>query len=493
LEKSVNFGADLPEFRSPNGFLEDADPRVRHADPLMWVAALEKLFGMIKEDGFDLSRVECVSGSGQQHGSVYLNERFKRLSGWGTEGIVDLLPGMLSRMTSPIWMDSSTSAECEEIAQSVGGSHVVCETTGSIPIERFTGPQIRRFFKERPEDYSKTAVIHLVSSFMASVLAGRSLPIDYGDGAGMNLLNLKTLDWDSRLLDATAPSLRDKLPPAASSKAVAGKICAYFVNKYGFSPDCGINIWSGDNPNSLVGLGGSESGTAIISLGTSDTFMASFDKPFTDPNGYGHVFCNPAGGFMCLICFKNGSLARENVKKEFGMEWKQFDVEAFARTPAGNNGNMMVPFYLPETTPRTLNPRVEFRGEDDFVSRKSPDKAARAIVESQMANMRINSEWTNLSLRRIKVTGGASRSDEICRTIANIFQTPVERFSVSNSAGLGAALRAANAATDRALSELASDFNDASRNTVFNPEPEKADIYSLFVEDFRGFLLGKRS
>ena len=490
-DRSLNFGRDLPEFMSPNGFLEGADPLVRHADPLMWVASLEKLFSLMKSEGFDFSSVECISGSGQQHGSVYLNRGFRELNGWGKgKSLVESVGGMLSRKTSPIWMDSSTSAECAEIAAAAGGNSAVCEKSGSIAIERFTGPQIRKFYKDAPGDYANTAVIHLVSSFMASVLAGRSVQVDFGDGAGMNLLNLKELKWDKTLLDATAPGLSGKLPQPVGSTALAGNISDYFVGKFGFSPGCKINVWSGDNPNSLVGLGGSEAGTAIISLGTSDTFMAAFEKPFTDPNGYGHVFCNPAGGFMCLICFKNGSLARENVRDEFKMEWKTFDVDAFEKTPPGNDGNMMIPFYFPETTPRTLAPRVEFRGEEDFTSRRSPEKAARAIVESQIVNMKINSEWTNLKMRKIKVTGGASRGDGICRAIANIFQTPVERFKVANSAGLGAAMRAANAATGIPLPELAAAFNNPEANTVFKPDPGTAGVYGKFVEAYRAFLAG---
>ena len=62
--------------------------------------------------------------------------------------------------------------------------------TGSRAIERFTGPQIRKFRKDDPAGYERTAEIHLVSSFVASLLTGTSVPIDLGDGAGMNLLDL---------------------------------------------------------------------------------------------------------------------------------------------------------------------------------------------------------------------------------------------------------------------------------------------------------------
>jgi len=488
-ENGVNFGTDLPEYKSSNGFIENDNPLVRHANPMMWVAAIDLLFSKMKADGFDFSQIDCVSGSGQQHGSVYLNEKFLNDANWNNgDNLVDSLFPMLSRNSSPIWMDSSTSTECAEIAEAVGGNAVVCKKSGSIAVERFTGPQIRKFYKDSPAEYENTAVIHLVSSFMASILAGKSTSIDIGDGAGMNLLNLETAAWDEELANATAPALLNKLPDPVPSNTVAGNISEYFIKKYDFNADCKINVWSGDNPNSLVGLGASEPGTVVISLGTSDTFMAAFEKPVTDPNGFGHVFCNPAGGYMCLICFKNGSLARENVKEEFNLSWKEFDVDSFAETTPGNDGNMMVPFYTPETTPLVLEPRVEFSGDDDFVSRQSSAKAVRAIVESQISNMKINSAWTDIDLKKIKVTGGGSKGDEICQVIANIFQTPVERFSVANSAGLGSAMRAANADTGMSLYKLADDLTVSAENRVFEFDISLAEVYKDFVIELAALI-----
>jgi xylulokinase len=48
-------------------------------------------------------------------------------------------------------MDASTGEECREIAATVGGDDIVCAKSGSIAVARFTGPQIRRFYKHQPE------------------------------------------------------------------------------------------------------------------------------------------------------------------------------------------------------------------------------------------------------------------------------------------------------------------------------------------------------
>ena len=111
------------------------------------------------KDLCDLSKIKAISGAGQQHGSVYLNSNwFKAVSQLNPKkSISEQIKPCLSRNQSPIWMDTSTTLECQEIAQAVGGNDIVCQKSGSITIERFTGPQIRRFYKTSLEDYAKTA------------------------------------------------------------------------------------------------------------------------------------------------------------------------------------------------------------------------------------------------------------------------------------------------------------------------------------------------
>src|SRR5579863_1879766 len=74
-EKSVNFDQALPQFKTRNGVLSNRDPLVKHSSPLLWAAALDKLFAQMKKDGVALGKILAISGSGQQHGSVYLNEK----------------------------------------------------------------------------------------------------------------------------------------------------------------------------------------------------------------------------------------------------------------------------------------------------------------------------------------------------------------------------------------------------------------------------------
>ncbi len=469
---SVNYGKDLPEYNAPNGFIPHADPLVKHADPLMWLAALDLLLERMKKDNLPLGEVAGISGSGQQHGSVYLNGRFPAILGAldPVQSLAQQLAPALSRKTSPIWMDRSTCAECAELQKKFGER--MQRDTGSPAIERFTGPQIRRFAKTEPEAYRATTHIQLVSSFMASVLAGTVAPIDFGDGAGMNLLNLNTLQWDAEIVDFTAPGLAAKLPPAVAGNTIVGGLACYF-ERYGLRAGTPVTAWTGDNPASLIGVGGGTPGVAVISLGTSDTFFGGMTHFKTDPEGCGHVFGNPAGGFMSLICFTNGSLAREKMREECRVGWTFFDETSLELSVPGNHGKLMLPYFEPESTPLVLKPQVRYNFD---VKEARPEEMIRALLESQALSMERHSLWMGENFTRLRVTGGAANSRALRQILADVFQTPVERLSVNDSAALGAALMAAHTVIRRPLDELFEVF--CAPRDVTRPDYDAKAVYA---------------
>ena len=477
-DHSVNFGKRLPQYRSPNGFLPNDDARVKHADPLMWVEALDLLLTEMRGANVDFSTVSGITGAGQQHGSVYLNAPLDEAGKWSTSTpLVDQVRPLLSRATAPIWMDSSTSDECAEIAAAAGGDDRVVATTGSRAIERFTGPQIRKFWKQDRAAYDNTAEIHLVSSFVASLMVGAGAAIDFGDGAGMNLLDLATGRWNPALVDATAPGLARKLKPAVASAAQVGVVADYFIKRYGFKAGTPVYAFSGDNPSSLVGMGATAPGTAVVSLGTSDTMFAAMAAPRTDPRGYGNVFGNPAGGFMALCCFANGSLAREEITRRFNLTWDDFARAILERTKPGNGGNLLLPYFVPEITPRLTAPAPRWFGTPDFVAGKDAQAAARAVVEAQALSMRLHAAFIGHVPERILVTGGASSNAGILRVLADVFQAEIVPLAVSNSSALGGALRAAQAVEGRDWQDLFARFAAPHLDRRVKPDSSTKVVY----------------
>jgi len=486
-DKSLNFDRALPHYKTQNGVLPNPNPLVKHSSPLMWAEALDLIFAGMKKDGVALGEILAVSGSGQQHGSVYLNNRaaaaLANLNPQKT--LAENLRGVFSRPTSPIWMDSSTAAECAEIREKLGGVKATAQKTGSDAFERFTGPQIRRFYKTEPGAYAQTTGIALVSSFMASLLAGKIAPIDHGDGAGMNLMDIQGKTWQADALKATAPDLKEKLPPLAESWKVVGAVSPYFVKKFGLNPNAQTLVWSGDNPCSVVGLGLIREGMVAISLGTSDTYFGSMKKCRTDEHGEGHVFGSPAGGYMTLICFKNGSLAREKVRGLYGIEnWEKFG-ELMATKPPGNNGGILLPWFEAEIVPRVNQPGIHRFDLDE----KDAAANCRAIIEAQMMSMRLHSQWMKVAPDCIYATGGASNDLALLRVMADVMNCHVLRIEVSKSAALGAALRAAHgwlvhSGEKPKWEEIVAGFTEPVPGSEIRPNPDAARVYDKLVEKY---------
>ena len=486
-EKSLNFDKALPHYKTQNGVLPNRNPLIKHSSPLMWAEALDLIFAEMKKDRVALGDILAVSGSGQQHGSVYFNERITAAleSLDPKKSLVENLHAVFARKTSPIWMDSSTSAECAEIRKKLGGIKYTASRTGSDAFERFTGPQIRKFFKTEPDAYAKTTSIALVSSFLASLLAGKIAPIDYGDGAGMNLMDIRNKVWDMEALKATAPSLKKKLPPLAASGQVIGPVSAYFVNKYGLNPEALATTWTGDNPASVIGLGLIKPGQVAISLGTSDTFFGTMQKCQTDEDGEGHVFGSPAGGYMTLICFKNGSLAREKIRDHYGIaDWKQFG-EKLKQTPPGNDGGVLLPWFEAEIVPRVNQPGIHRFDLDE----KNAAANCRAIFEAQMLSMRLHSQWMNVAAEKIFATGGASNNTALLQVMADVMNCRVSRIEISKSAALGAALQAAHgwltvAGKNPKWDKLVAGFTAPVPNSEIRPNPKAVRVYDKLVEKY---------
>ena len=486
-EKSLNFDQALPQFKTKNGVLANRDPLVKHSNPLLWAAALDQMFAQMKKEKVALGKIVAVSGSGQQHGSVYLNEKaadaLANLD--AKKSLVENLDGVFARKTSPIWMDSSTAKECAEIRKKLGGIKFTASRTGSDTFERFTGPQIRKFYKTEPKAYEKTAHIALVSSFMASLLAGKIAPIDYGDGAGMNLMDIRKRVWNHDALKATAPSLISKLPPLVPAGHVIGPVSPYFVQKYGLNPEALATAWTGDNPASVVGLGLTKPGQVAISLGTSDTYFGTMEKCQTDENGEGHVFGSPAGGYLTLNCFKNGSLAREKIREIYKIaDWKKFG-ELVASVPPGNNDRIMLPWFDAEIVPRVNKPGLRRFDLD------AADAAAncRAVFEAQMLSMRLHSQWMQVTPDHIYATGGASNDRTLLQVMADVLNCRVVRIEVSKSAALGAALQAAHGwlfagGKNPKWDKLVNGFAKPIPGSEIVPNKQAVKIYDRLLDKF---------
>jgi len=172
---------------------------------------------------------------------------------------------------------------------------------------------------------------------------------------------------------------------------------------------------------------------------------------------------------MGLVCYKNGSLTREDIRNTYAdKSWNEFN-KAMQSTEIGNNSNIGFYFKQAEITPKATGYyRFAPKGEVDTSTFKevdhfTPQEEVRGVVEGQFLSMRLhaanigrvfcvlseslyliliimNTGMTKFS--SILATGGGSSNEHLTRVMADVFGVPVFVASTANSASLGAAYRA---------------------------------------------------
>lgn len=295
----------------------------------------------------------------------------------------------------------------------------------------------------------------------------------------MNLWNIKAGSWDDRLLKLCAgkfgvDDLKQKLGDVPEDGGLhLGKIHKYFVERYSFSPDCTIIPSTGDNPSTILALPLKPS-DAMVSLGTSTTFLMS--TPMYKPDPATHFFNHPTtpGLHMFMLCYKNGGLAREHVRdaidKQVGgiadkNSWANFDkalLEAPAMGQKSDSDPMKMGLFFPrpEIVPnvRAGQWRFNYNPQDRSLEETTsgwnvPLDEARAIVESQFLSLRLRSRGLTTAPaeglppqpKRVYLVGGGSRNKAIAKIAGEILggHDGVYKLDVGeNACALGAAYKA---------------------------------------------------
>ncbi|XP_026676147.1 xylulose kinase [Diaphorina citri] len=112
--------------RTHNGVIRGPDKHTVTAPTLMWVKALDILLDQLRVEGADFGKLVALSGTGQQHGTVYWNRGARSVlrSLDPAHFLHSQLASCFSISHSPVWMDASTTQQCRQLEAAVGGPEV---------------------------------------------------------------------------------------------------------------------------------------------------------------------------------------------------------------------------------------------------------------------------------------------------------------------------------------------------------------------------------
>jgi len=423
---SVNYDKDLPQYQTQNGVLQAQPEGISESDPMMWVDALEVLFARLQKSGIPQRNIKAISVSGQQHGLVTLDAA-----------------GNLTRKASKLWNDFSTQEECDLLTEAVGGLDAMIAEVGNSQRTGYTAAKIYHMARHEPEAFARTSTCFLVHNFVNWYLTGGKnggvRVIEPGDTSGMALWNPKNSRWSEKVMNVISPELQSKIPLLKPSDQSIGVIGKELAAKFGFDPACKIDAGTGDNMYGAVGTGNVVPGIVTVSLGTSGTAYTYLEEPYIDPTGEIAAFCDSTGNYLPLLCVSNLANGYNVILEQYNMSHTEF-VEAVKTVPVGNEGRLLIPWYMGERTPDVpqASPVYFGFGLDDFTKAK----LSRAVLEGHVLNLYDGFRKMPVKPTEIRLTGGLAQSEAWVQTIADVFEAeavPVE----GEGAALGAALHAA--------------------------------------------------
>jgi len=406
------------------GLIPNLPPGAKEQHPETWrKAALGAMIAALKMAHASAREVKAIGVSGQQHGFVPMD---------GNGNVI---------RPAKLWCDTSTSAECEILTNSLGGPKKTIQRLGNAVVPGFTASKILWLKRHEPENFGRLATILLPHDYLNFWLTGERI-MEYGDASGTALLDVRRRRWCSAAITAIDSELMGKLPQVIASDRPAGLLSHITAKELGLNPGVIVSAGGGDNMMGAIGTGNTRPGIVTASFGTSGTIYACAAKPVVDPLGEVAAFCDSTNRWLPLLCTMNVTVATEMVRKDFDLSLAAFDQLA-AKAPPGSEGLFMLPYLGGERTPNLPSGTGVYLGINSNTF--TAHHFARATMEGVTLGMNYGLRrlaQLGVSAKQIRVTGGGAKSKIWRQIMADIFNTEIVSLVVDEGAAYGAALQA---------------------------------------------------
>ena len=421
--------------------------------PATWTEAVDATVRQVLEQlGPRRQEVRGFGVSGQQHGLVALDAH-----------------GQVIR-PAKLWCDTSTFEECELLRNHFGGARFFIDRVGLDMLPGFTAPKILWLKRREPANFARLQTVLLPHDYLNFHLTGK-YRMEYGDASGTALLNVRTRQWQTEILEFIDAALPAKLPSVGSSRESVGTLKPELAARWNLPREVAVSAGGGDNMMGAIGTANVAPGRVTASLGTSGTIYAYSQNPVTDPNGEIAGFCDSTDAWLPLLCTMNVTVATEAVRNLFGWSLAQLDA-AIGSAPAGTDGLLFLPYLQGERTPNLPGGCGVFHGLTTRTMK--PAWIARAVMEGVTLGLAYGLErmrQLGMVPAEIRLTGGGSKSPVWRQMCADILNCRVVTLAEPEAAALGAALQAlATVQTSKSIAAWSGDLVQTQPAETVEPD-----------------------
>jgi len=443
-----------------------------HVPQTMLLEAQDRLFEMAPKEFIENTiryKADCM-----QHNETFTKRVDAGLNRMDpSKTIADNISPYFSRETTPIWEDRSTGKEVEYLNEQLEKHGGMSALTANRTEKRFPAAQLIKWISERPEEYGNTSEIRALSAFVTSILAGKLVGTDTGDGWGTNLntMNINNPGYQTLITDLIDKDLHKKLGKMVHYDTRMGKISEYIVERFGANPEAYVLAGTGDNPSYLLGF--------FLSAGTSWTLNGELPE-VVQTNGEDNIFgCKP-GGVMSLVCFSNGGRIHEKFKDLYaGGSWGKYRKIAMENNTPGKR--LMLPYLSEESVPDRKAGIVR-DGFDDSDATAN----IQALYASQVLAARLHSQHMRIP-DTIWVVAGGGKDPALRQTVADVFgcntKTMEKKYS-DHAAVFGNCMAGAADFLDMSYNEALRTFAREQPNSLATPRPKHVEAFKEALERY---------
>jgi xylulokinase len=426
-----------------------------------WNGAVNSIRQLLQNTGVSGDEVMAIGLTGQMHGMTML------------DGAGEVLrPAML-------WNDQRTGAQCDEIRARIGKERLI-ELTGNDALTGFTAPKILWVREHEPAIFAKVEQILLPKDYVRFKLTGE-YATDKAGAAGTLLLDVKSRDWSSEVLDALEiPATW--MPKTHEGTEITGRISSEAAEATGLKVGTPVVGGGGDQAAQAVGVGAVEAGITALTLGTSGVIFASADEPYVESAGRLHAFCHAVPNrwhLMGVMLSAAGSLRWYRDTFAIGVDFDTL-LAPVADIAIGSEGLLFLPYLTGERTPHA-DPlaRGAFVG---LTIRHTQAHFTRAVLEGVAFGLRDSFELMKSAgltdIKQVRVSGGGAKSSLWRQILADVLNVELVTVNTTEGAAYGAAILAGVGAgawpdVDTAcricVKQIGSTFPDATAVVKYEP------------------------
>ena len=395
-----------------------------------------------------------------------------------------------------IWMDRRATDEVQWVRQ-----HVDVAT-----LKRVTGNGVDSYYgftkmlwikRNQPQVWARTRYLLPPNSYVQYHLTGE-LAVDHSSAGNIGgVYDIHARKWSTTMLDALGidPALMPQR--LVESREIVGGLLPDAARRLGLSPGTPVVAGGVDAAMATLAAGVLEPGNHVAMLGTSmcwgfinqrtEADLGLISMPYVhNAREDIYIFGGAIAAGASVSWFREQFCAQEKqaAAQAPGTEVHQLMERDAAKTPAGADGLVFLPYLMGERSPVwDAKASGAYVGLSLFHTRAH---LYRAVLEGLAFALRHNMERGQLGALRLDpeliVVGGAAASDLWMQVIADITGYPVLTIEQAVEAPLGGAMLAALAIGE--IETLAEVRNWRTLRPRAQPDPERKVMYDHMFEQY---------